>query len=94
MKQAAVRTTVVRAAAAREVASESAKRLLVQAGKRHTASICPVEQVLRGSEVSAGRDLRVSGLRELLGKALYQGVPQGQCAWRLRVRLNGKTQIA
>ncbi|PYQ96531.1 MAG: hypothetical protein DMF97_15280 [Acidobacteria bacterium] len=46
------------------MATEPVKSVLAQTADRNAMSICPRDEVLRRSDMSAGRDLSVSDFRE------------------------------
>ena len=64
VESAPVRMTEPSAAASRHVATEPVKGLLAQTADRNAMSIGPRDEVLRRSQMSAGRDLSVSDFRE------------------------------
>jgi len=49
-----------------EVAIETLERLLIQTANQHPFSVCPIRKVFRRPDVSAGRDLCIARLGQLL----------------------------
>jgi hypothetical protein len=66
------RRAVAGAAAATQVAPEPPRRRRRQPAHREALPIRPIEEVLRGAEVSAAGDLRIAGVGQGLGKPFNQ----------------------
>jgi hypothetical protein len=64
--------TVPSAPASRYVPSEAGTHGLGQTAHRDTVSISPRDEVLRRSEMSASRDLRVAGVHERVSEPVQR----------------------
>jgi hypothetical protein len=74
----AVSVAIARASASTKVAVETRERLLGQTANRFPPSLCPIDEVFRRSDVSAGRDLCVARSGQLVCKPFKQ--PPGRAS--------------